>query len=96
MSELIFRLFLGLVFVVTFLLTSNYLWDRFNHTKLAPIVKLDVGKIQGVVLTQSGIEAEYFLGIPFAEPPIEENRFEVRIVFFLIGIYNKLVFHQKY
>jgi carboxylesterase type B len=40
---------------------------------------LDVGKVQGVVIEESGIEAEYFLGVPFAEPPIGKNRFEVFI-----------------
>lgn len=59
------------------ILASDYAWDYFNHTKLAPVVSLDVGKIQGVVMTKSGVEAEYYVGIPFAEPPINENRFEV-------------------
>ncbi|KAI6176869.1 Carboxylic ester hydrolase [Aphelenchoides bicaudatus] len=70
------KLFLGLVFAAVLILASDYAWDYFNHTKLAPVVSLDVGKIQGVVMTKSGVEAEYYVGIPFAEPPINENRFE--------------------
>jgi hypothetical protein len=68
---------LGLIFAAAFILTTDFLWNRFNHTKLGSIVELDVGKIQSVILTESGVTSEYFLGIPFAEAPIGNNRFEV-------------------
>ncbi|KAI6177773.1 Carboxylic ester hydrolase [Aphelenchoides bicaudatus] len=40
------------------------------------VVELDVGRIKGVKLVKRGMEIDYFLGVPFAEPPIGSNRFE--------------------
>ena len=43
-----------------------------------PIVKTKYGNIQGFEFkAERGSEAEVFLGIPFAKPPIGELRFEV-------------------
>jgi carboxylesterase type B len=44
----------------------------------SPVVKLDVGFIQGInVIVDGTIPIDIFYGVPFAEPPIGENRFEV-------------------
>lgn len=48
-----------------------------RNIKPWPVIKLDVGKVEGLTLTLRGVEADYFLGVPFAEPPINEYRFEV-------------------
>lgn len=66
---------LTILTTTTFILTVNSLQDHTNR----PIVKLDVGKIRGIVITKSGVKAEYFLGIPYAEPPVDDNRFEVSL-----------------
>lgn len=79
------RLLVAFVFAAAFILTTDFLRSHFNQNKLSPVVKIDVGKIQGVVITQNEITAEYFVGVPFAEPPIGENRFEVTI---LVSHYN--------
>ena len=43
-----------------------------------PNVKTNYGNIQGFEFkAERGSEAEIFLGIPFAKPPIGELRFEV-------------------
>lgn len=44
-----------------------------------PVIELDVGKIQGLTAElNSSYKIQIFYGVPFAEPPVEENRFEVR------------------
>ena len=44
-----------------------------------PIVKTKYGNIQGFEFKAArGSEAEVFLGIPFAKPPVGELRLEVR------------------
>ena len=49
------------------------------HLILAdPTVKTKYGDIQGFEFkAERGSEAEVFLGIPFAKPPVGELRFEV-------------------
>ena len=43
-----------------------------------PIINTRYGSIKGFQLrTERGFEAEIFLGIPFAKPPVGELRFEV-------------------
>ena len=51
-----------------------------------PTVKTKYGNIQGFEFkAERGSEAEVFLGIPFAKPPVGELRFEVR---YLLQKYN--------
>lgn len=49
----------------------------FADQNLNPIVKLTTGSVRGRVATleESGHSVDQFLGIPYAEPPIEELRF---------------------
>lgn len=43
-----------------------------------PIVKIDSGDISGgYEYTWNGRKLYYFLGIPYASPPVEEYRFKV-------------------
>jgi carboxylesterase type B len=43
-----------------------------------PIIELDVGKIQGLTVElNSSHKIEIFYGVPFAEPPVGDYRFEV-------------------
>jgi carboxylesterase type B len=45
-----------------------------------PFVELDVGKIQGLTVElNSTFKVEIFYGVPFAEPPVGDNRFEVSL-----------------
>lgn len=71
------RTVLFFILVGAFVVSVRTIWIRLNRTKLDRIVELDVGKIQGVTITKGGVEADYFLSIPFAEPPIGDNRFEI-------------------
>lgn len=44
-----------------------------------PIVSTRYGKIEGFWLDlEDGSRADIFLGVPFASPPIDELRFEVK------------------
>ncbi|KAI1708090.1 carboxylesterase family domain-containing protein [Ditylenchus destructor] len=47
-----------------------------NHT-LSDIVETQFGKVQGFTVTNdNGFQTNVFLGIPFAQPPVGELRFE--------------------
>uniref|UniRef100_A0AC34GG74 Carboxylesterase type B domain-containing protein n=1 Tax=Panagrolaimus sp. ES5 TaxID=591445 RepID=A0AC34GG74_9BILA len=48
-----------------------------------PIVTTEYGTIEGINYeTLTGFQTEMFLGIPYAKPPINELRFEVRQLFY--------------
>ena len=52
----------------------------FNVVFSSPIIATEYGKIEGFSLfLTNGNKANIFLGIPFASPPIDELRFEVKI-----------------
>lgn len=45
-----------------------------------PLVELPLGKIEGTVRTSvKGKDFFSFEGVPYAKPPVGQNRFEVRI-----------------
>uniref|UniRef100_A0A914R0N2 Carboxylesterase type B domain-containing protein n=1 Tax=Panagrolaimus davidi TaxID=227884 RepID=A0A914R0N2_9BILA len=54
-----------------------YLFVKISCESPDPIVSTEYGKIEGLIYTSSkGFRTEVFLGIPFAQPPINELRFE--------------------
>ena len=47
---------------------------------LVPIIDTNAGQVSGVTLKSfSGIDFSAYLGIPFAEPPVNDLRFQVCI-----------------
>uniref|UniRef100_A0A914Z1W1 Carboxylesterase type B domain-containing protein n=1 Tax=Panagrolaimus superbus TaxID=310955 RepID=A0A914Z1W1_9BILA len=66
-------MWLFLLIIVTILFSSN-----FCESIVDPIVETPYGSVEGFTYsTASGSDAEIFLGIPFAAPPIADLRFEV-------------------
>lgn len=56
-----------------------------NESSSNPSVKTKYGVIEGFsVDTTLGIQADVFLGIPYAKPPIGNLRFEVSVKFIYI------------
>uniref|UniRef100_A0A914Q8L5 Carboxylesterase type B domain-containing protein n=1 Tax=Panagrolaimus davidi TaxID=227884 RepID=A0A914Q8L5_9BILA len=54
-----------------------FLFLKVNCEPPDPIVSTEYGEIEGLIYTSSkGFRAEAFLGIPYAQPPINELRFE--------------------
>ena len=45
---------------------------------LVPIIDTNAGQVSGITLKSfSGIDFSAYLGIPFAEPPVDDLRFQV-------------------
>jgi len=64
-----------MIFCPSVIIRIVYIWFS-----LAPVVQIDSGPIVGAKFpSKSGAMFNYFKGIPFAEPPINDLRFEVII-----------------
>jgi hypothetical protein len=57
----------------------NAFWVQNRELSLSPIVETKVGQVQGFVSVSRGGRKFYkFLGLPYAQPPVGELRFEVK------------------
>ena len=63
------------IFCLLILIQVNWILAKNNQSK---IVETTYGQLQGFGFTlNDGSVAEIYLGIPFAQPPTDKNRFEV-------------------
>lgn len=70
------------LFACLFFLQIHFL--EMKDSTDGPIVGLDVGSIQGLTVSvNSAFNMDIFYAVPFAEPPIDENRFEVVLKSFI-------------
>jgi carboxylesterase type B len=54
---------------------------------MEPTVSIAQGALQGKVMTsRKGRRIHAFQGIPYAEPPVGDLRFQVRMEFFTFGV----------
>ncbi|KAI1706995.1 carboxylesterase family domain-containing protein [Ditylenchus destructor] len=65
-----------MIFPIIFICGFVFALAEDNQT-LTDVVKTNIGKVQGFTVTaDSGFKTDVFLGIPFAQPPVGELRFE--------------------
>jgi hypothetical protein len=68
-----------LLAVLILLLAYGYNAYRTKNKELSPVVETKVGQVQGFVSVSRGGRKYYeFLGLPYAQPPVGELRFEVK------------------
>lgn len=66
--------------LVLFLLSASFYRVLHGEPDPSDIVSTEYGKLQGFTLTTGdGFQADVFLGVPFAQPPVGDLRFEVSI-----------------
>ncbi|KAI1693122.1 carboxylesterase family domain-containing protein [Ditylenchus destructor] len=66
----------AMLFPIIFICQFVFALAAENQT-LTDVVKTKLGKVQGFTVTaESGFKTDVFLGIPFAQPPVGELRFE--------------------